>query len=52
MKTTLLTGGLGIGMMQAIQQVDPAQTVNLLSTIVVAVVTLIRLFKKDKPKNQ
>lgn len=51
MKQTILTGGLGIGMMQAVQVVDPAQAVNLVSTIVVAVVTLLRLFKKQKPKN-
>lgn len=44
----LVVGGGSITAIQLIQQVDPSQAVNLISTIVIAIATLIKMFKKEK----
>ena len=48
MKNTLLTAGTAILAIQGIELAKINEAVSLLSTIVVSVIALIRLFKKPK----
>lgn len=44
----LTIGGGSITAIQAIEQLPVDKTVNIITTIIVAIATLIKMFKKDK----
>lgn len=46
--TTIITGTTGIGMIQAIPLADIGDSLNILSTILISVITIIKLLKKKK----
>lgn len=47
---TLLTGGFGVVAIQTANTLDINQVAQLISTLVVTVVTLVQLFRKNNPK--
>lgn len=48
----LLTGGIGFAASEIVQQSNVNDVVGAITQILIAIVTLIGLFNKKKPKNE
>ena len=48
----LLTGGIGLGVSELVQQSNVNDIAGAITQIIIAIVTLIELFNKNHPKNE